>query len=185
MRDIIKPSLVLFIITLIASASLGVVFEITKKPIQAQTESVKEKSRKELINDATSFVEVEVLDNPNIKSLVKAMKDNETFGYIITVSPKGYSGEINMIVAIGNDSKIIGTKILKHTETPGLGGEATKSKFSDQFVGKSGTLTITKNDPKNDTEINAITSATITSKAYTLGVNTAIEYFQQLKSEGK
>lgn len=185
MRDIIKPALVLFLITLIASASLGIVFEITKKPIEAQREFVKTESLKELINDATSFAPVEVLDNPDIKELVKAMKDTETIGYIITVSPKGYSGEINMMVAIGNDSKIIGTKILKHTETPGLGGEAKKSKFYDQFIGKSGVLTVTKNAPKDNQEISAITSATITTKAYTLGVNTALEYFEQIKKEGK
>ena len=74
---------------------------------------------------------------------------------------------------IGADGKITGIEILSHSETPGLGANSTKLAFKNRFVGKSGTLTVSKtsNDGEN---VQAITAATITSKAVTSAVNAAL-----------
>ena len=96
-------------------------------------------------------------------------------GYAVQVEPSGFDGAITMMVGIGADGSVLGISIIDQSETAGLGavcaantsaGEA----FRQQFVGMSGSLAVTKDGG----EVDAITSATITSRAVTNGVNAAL-----------
>ena len=79
---------------------------------------------------------------------------------------------------------ITGVEILSHGETPGLGANAVKPDFKNRFIGKSGQLTVDKNS--NDGQnVQAITAATITSKAVTGAVNAVTAAYQEITGGAK
>ncbi len=87
------------------------------------------------------------------------------------------------MVGLDTEGTIVGIEILSHSETPGLGANAVKDDFKGRFAGKSGALTVDKvsNDGQN---IQAITAATITSKAVVSAVNTITEAYAQVMTGG-
>ena len=91
-------------------------------------------------------------------------------GQAIPVSPRGYSGTIKMLVGIDKTGKVIGLKVLSQTETPGLGANVVNQNFLKQFIGKTAKDPI---EPKKD--IDAITGATISSRAVCAGVKQALK----------
>ncbi len=92
-------------------------------------------------------------------------------GYVIEVTPSGFGGTIDMVVGVKTDGTVAGVEIISMSETSGLGANASKESFRSQFVGKSGDLAVTKDGG----DIDALTGATITSRAVTQGVNTALQ----------
>ena len=97
-------------------------------------------------------------------------------GYAVEVGPGGFDNTITMMVGIDNEGKVLGISIVSHTETAGLGAVAAAGTpagiaFRDQFVGASGSVTVTKDGGTMD----AITGATITSRAICVGVNAALD----------
>lgn len=106
-------------------------------------------------------------------------------GCAIEVGPSGFDGEISLMVGISNEGKVTGISIISHTETAGLGAVAAAENdkgqvFRDQFVGMSGHLAITKDGG----DVDAITGATVTSRAITEGVNQALEFYEYLHERG-
>ena len=102
-------------------------------------------------------------------------------GYAVEVGPGGFDNTITMMVGIDNEGKVLGISIISHTETAGLGAVAAAGTpagiaFRDQFVGTSGSVSVTKDGG----EINAITGATITSRAICVGVNAALEVVKKM-----
>ena len=93
---------------------------------------------------------------------------------------KGFGGTVGLTVGV-SDGAITGVRIGSHSETPGLGAKAADEAFYGQFAGKSGELTVTKTGAVTDQEINAITAATITSKAVTGAVNEVLAAAQDLE----
>ena len=96
-------------------------------------------------------------------------------GYAIQVAPSGFNGAVTMMVGVDNDGKVLGISVISHTETAGLGATAAASTsageaFRGQFAGMSGTVTVTKDGGRVD----AITGATITSRAVCTGVSAAL-----------
>ena len=97
-------------------------------------------------------------------------------GYAVEVGPGGFDNTITMMVGIDNEGKVLGIRVVSHTETAGLGAVAAAGTpagiaFRDQFVGASGAVTVTKDGGTMD----AITGATITSRAICVGVNAALD----------
>lgn len=180
MKDIIKPAASLFIITLIAALCLSLVYDITKAPIERQRQTAKTEAMQEIIPKASSFEMFTVAESNAdiITSLHAGLDGAGIVGYIIGVSPRGYSGRIDMLVGIDASGYIAGVKIVRQTETPGLGARAAEEEFIGQFSGKSGLLSAVK-APARDNEIQVITAATITSRAVAQGVNDALEFFEQ------
>ena len=96
-------------------------------------------------------------------------------GYAVQVAPAGFGGDISMMVGVGNDGKVLAISIISQSETAGLGAvsAATTSAgeaFRGQFAGMSGSVSVTKDGGAVD----AITGATITSRAVCTGVNAAL-----------
>jgi len=91
-------------------------------------------------------------------------------GVVRQVAARGYGGEIKLLVGIDEKGKVSGVKILSHQETPGLGANITAPKFLDQFKGKKVTDRL---EAKKD--IDAISGATISSRAVCHGVQQALK----------
>lgn len=183
--SILKLGIILFTITAIAVALLSYVNEITKEPIARQKEIATKKALNNVLPGDGEFalLDPELSDEDIIGKIYKS--DN---GYVFIVYPKGYGGEIELFVGIDNNSKVSGIEITNLTETPGLGANATKQEFKDQYKGKSAETIIEVkkgSTTKDEPAISAITGATITSRAITDGVNSAIDYYSKVLKEGK
>ncbi len=172
--DILKPMFVLTVICLVTAAALSVTNILTSARIEnlANENKIREMSA---ILPAQNYSEVTI--STENSQLFLAQNESDFAGYVVTTSAKGYGGDINIMAAINSDKKIIGVSILSASdETPGLGGNVTKSEFYSQFTGLSANITATKNaaNPANN-EIKAVTGATISSKAVTKAVNQALQ----------
>ena len=194
--EIVRLIVVLGLITLVCALLLGVVNQVTAPLIEQNDIKVRNAAMQELIPDATSFDDMGVSMSAEdvaaagvtlpagrsaaaISGVYKAVKDGEELGYCIQVQPKGFGGAITMIVGIGADGTVAGAKVTAHGETPGLGAKAqTVAAWIAQYAGQpaDGQLQVSKDGGT----INAITGATISSRAITDGVNTAAQYVATL-----
>lgn len=181
MKENIRLGLILLLITGIAGLLLGGAFEITKAPIAASIEANRQAAMKEILPFADKFSksDVKIKSDEKVSEVNSGLKGTEIVGYAIKVAPKGYGGPVEIMVGISSEGKITGIKILAHTETPGLGANAPLPKFSDQYKNKpiKEKLEVVKITPSKENQIQAITGATITSKAVTLGVNDAVAFY--------
>ena len=105
-------------------------------------------------------------------------KDNpgNMLGFVVLVTnDKGYGGELQLAIGISSTGEITGISFLKINETAGLGMKANTDKFKQQFIGKQvGQFTYTKTGSTADSEIDALSGATITTSAVTEAVNAAL-----------
>ncbi len=200
-NTIIKDTMILTLITLIAGGVLGLVYEITKDPIAKQQELAKQEAYKAVFEDADTFevcVEAEDADlaaylagegfeAQTVNEIMEA-KDasGETLGYAINLTTsEGYGGDITFSMGVQADGTLNGISILTISETAGLGMNATKDEFKGQFKEKQAdAFEVTKTGASKENEINAISGATITSNAVTQGVNCGLKAFEYIK-EGK
>lgn len=193
MKNVIKDTLILFIITVIAGLLLAYVNEITKEPIEKQKIEAKENAFKAVFETSDSFEKCEIEPSANDEFNVtfdeayKALDNaGNTLGYVIIVSTKqGYGGTITFTMGVTIDRHLNGISILTSSETVGLGLEAENvlvPQFKDKDVQS---FTYTKTGSTNDSEIDAISSATITTRAFVNAVNAGLEYFDNvLAKEG-
>ena len=179
LKDILTPTLALFLICLIATVLLALTNSVTAKTIDQNAAETANAARSEVL-EAAAFTEE--TEEPQTKLLYCAGQNEagETVGYVFTATAKGYGGDVKVMVGYDLTGTITGFTILDcSNETPGLGQNSKKPEFMGRFPGKSGELTVDKysNEGQN---IQAITAATITSKAVVKAVNTATEAFQNL-----
>lgn len=201
MKQIIKDALILTAITLISGCLLGLVYEITKEPIAKAQYNAQQEAYKAVFEEAESFDDFENFDETaaakaaaesgytenTIRGAVVA-KDasGNPLGYVITVtSHAGYGGDITFSVGITKEGVVNGYSITAISETAGLGMKAKEEKFSSQFNGKSAeAFEVVKGTAVNESQIEAISGATITSKAITNGVDAALAYFRTISEGG-
>ena len=124
-KDILKPALILFVICLVVTALLAGTNLLTKDKIAEQSALEAEQSRKVVLSDADSFEEAD--------GYYIGKANNETVGYVFQTEAKGYGGAVKVMTGISADGQITGVVILEHSETPGLGANAEKASFTDQF----------------------------------------------------
>lgn len=181
---IVQLVVVLGLITLVCALLLGVINGVTADKIKQNAIETRNAAMAEIIPDA-EFEDLETTvpapdkSTPAISGVYKATKNGEDAGYCIQVEPSGFGGTLTLIVGVNTDGTIAGAKVTGHAETPGLGAKAQADpNWITQFAGQSadGSLAVTKDGGT----INAITGATITSRAVTLGVNTAAKYVASL-----
>lgn len=174
-KDIAVPAISLFVIALVATLLLALVNGFTAEKIAAAAAQAEAEARQEVMSSATSFEEkdgyYEALD-----------ASGNLVGYVFNeIGPsKGYGG--NVAVTVGIDVNGVVTGVVPgdiSNETPGLGQNANKASWLAQFVGKDGEIAVVKNSASGN-QINAITSATITSNAVTSGVNQALAKFAEI-----
>ena len=178
-KAILVPALALLIICLVATTLLAGTNLITKDKIAQNAVEKENASRMVVLPEASDFSEVTTLDS-GITYCAGLDAEGNTIGYVFTSGAKGYGGTVGVMVGLDTEGVITGIEILSHAETPGLGANATGEAFKSRFNGKSGELTVDKNS--NDGQnIQAITAATITSKAVVSAVNAALAEFEAIK----
>ena len=119
--------------------------------------------------------DTEIADYADASGIVSKVYQGAN-GYAVEVGPGGFDNTITMMVGIDNEGKVLGISVVNHTETAGLGAvdDADTPKgiaFREQFIGASGSVSVTKDGGTMD----AITGATITSRAICVGVNAALD----------
>lgn len=190
-----KDAVILFVITLIAGICLGGVYTITKEPIEVANQKAKLAAYRSVFPEAADFKPDDGITsqiasanealagmgfgNVLVNEAVQAVDANDAvIGSVVSSASKdGFGGLVSISVGIDADGTIKGIEFLSLSETPGLGMNATKPTFKDQFAGKKAdSLAVTKSGSASESEIDAMSGATITSNAVTNAVNAAL-YF--------
>lgn len=206
-NTLVKDTIALTIITLIAGVLLGGVYTMTKEPIEVQNEKTKAEAyaavyegaefvADDVINEKLAAYNEELaagkitkagqtLSDVTISEIMKAQVDGTDAGYVATCSGKGYGGSVELALGIDAEGNIQGIQITSaNSETPGLGQNATNADWNSQFVGMntSQEVAVVK-DGTGSTEngsINAISGATITSSAVSRAVNGTLSFIASL-----
>lgn len=195
----LKEAGILFVITLLSGLLLGVVYEVTKEPIRLQQEKAVQEACKAVFPGSGDDISFEVVDakvssatvndlaqnNVEIGTIYAATESGNFRGYVVeSVSAKGYGGKIVLYVGVSADKTVGGVSILELKETAGLGMEAPNV-LAPQFAGKRvESFVYTKTGAKEDNEVDAISSATITTKAVTNAVNGGLRVALELMEGG-
>ena len=184
---IIKTSLILFLITAISALLLAFVNDTTAPIIAVNEEANRQKALKTVI-DAETFENAEITDD--LKSIAEKYgcelngvytakdADGNKIGVCSILTGSGYAGGLQIAVGADKEAKASGIEIITSGETPGLGQNASKPAFKDRFKGKSAGISVVKSGA-NDTQINALSGATLTSEGVTRIVNAALEIAQK------
>lgn len=184
-KEPLKLGAILGAIALVIAVMLSFVNSITAERIEAVNAQIIQDGLKEVMPSSgeTEFIPMGGVDltnsqNIEISSLYIAIDANENvIGYCATVMPNGYGGSIETIVGMNLSGTITGVKVTSNmSETAGLGAKAkSREEFTYQFEQKTAPFKLAKDGGA----IDAITSATITSRAITDGVNAAAEVMQK------
>lgn len=203
-NSLVRDTIALFLITLIAGVLLGGVYQITKGIIAEREEAAKKEAYEAVYQGAKFETDKDVdaklkafqkdlvagkiktesgadLSDVEILEVMKADKG----GYVATCTGKGYGGAVKLAVAIDINGSIIGIQITDCTnETPGLGQNASAEEWNQQYLGLNTTqnVSVVKDGTGSakDGKINAISGATITSDAVTRAVNGVLLFVASL-----
>ena len=162
----------LLLITAVVAAALAGVNSVTAPVIEELNAAKTQEAIMAVLPCGFDTVIEDYADETGLVSKVYQGAD----GYALEVTPGGFDNTITMMVGIDNEGKVLGISVVSHTETAGLGAVAAAGTpagiaFRDQFVGASGSVSVTKDGGTMD----AITGATITSRAICVGVNAALD----------
>ncbi len=171
MKDNIIQIAKLFLVAVVSAFLLSYVYSVTKEPIEKAknaeiTEAIKSVipniSDQMIIKDTFLVSDIESIP---LKVYIILNSDSTVYAYsVLSYTKKGYGGTITMMIGVDKEFKITGVYPLEFSETPGLGTKMTENKFKDQFLSKSLSNFKFKVN-KDGGDIQAITSATITSRA--------------------
>lgn len=180
----LKPIVILTLIASVMAGLLGGTNLLTAEKIK-KLEAEAEKFAVEKVIKAENYEKLNLKYNGTEYTYFKAQNGIETVGYAFTLSANGYGGAVKCVVGIAKDGKITAVEITDvSNETPGLGQNAGRASFTDQFKGKASELSVVKSGAKEN-QVQAVTGATITSKAVASSVNLALELFKSLETEGE
>ena len=167
--------------------------------IAAQEEKTKQEAYKAVFKDAAKFDTVKLdqkdvaavlkkndLGQNTISEVVKAVdKNGKELGYVFSVTnPEGYGGDVSLSVGVRDDGTVNGYETLSISETAGLGMKAKEPEFKSNFKNKKADKfeVVKDGSGKNDdSKVDAISGATITSRAVTSAVNSCVAYSKSLK----
>lgn len=178
-KAILIPAVSLLIICVVVTALLGVTNSVTAPKIAQLAAETEAAAKQAVLTDAVTFSEEKQIEKDgNTYTYYEGFSADETpAGYVFRTSAKGYGGDIAVMVGVKTNGTVAGVNILSISETAGLGMNAKNESFLSQFIGKSGTIGVLKNG-SSETEIQALTGATITSKAMASAVNQALDLFE-------
>ncbi len=196
-KIMLKEAGILFAITLAAGLILGFVYELTKEPRRIQEEKAIRETCAAVFADAAEFAEIEYTPGEEMLSQLDEMgvkigtvyeaygSGSELLGYVIeTTSTEGYGGNIVLYVGVTLGGVLNDISILEIDETPGLGMNA-ESVLVPQFHEKAAdTFTYTRTGSTGDSEIDAISGATVTTSAVVNAVNGSLLVFEDLMQGG-
>ena len=173
----------LTLISLVAAACLGFVYEFTKEPIALSNLNKKVDAIKQVVPEFNNNPYSEMFRLPtgdgDSLDIFPARMDSIIVGYAVSsYTNKGFSGSIIIMAGFRPDGTIVNITVLEHKETPGLGTKMSEPKFKDQFPGKNPSDYILK-VRKDGGPVDAITAATISSRAFCDAVQRAYNTLQK------
>jgi len=195
-KEIIRPAVTLFLVCAVITGALAVVNDITGPIIEERDRAALQESLSTVLPGAEEFSDAVSRDElinrgykagERISNLYQATAGGETVGYVVEVVTKGYGGDISMLVGIDSSLSVTGVKIMSHSETPGLGAKADDEEYLKQYIGAiPGNLYhVVKTTPWNDGDIQALSGATVTSRAVANGVSEAASLVRSIVKGGE
>ncbi len=165
----LRPTLILAAVCLLSALLLAGLNRITT-PIIAENEAeTADAVYHSLLPEATGFTQLPC----EIQGVTAVMEADNGTGYVITAQSRGYGGQVPAAVAFSAEGKILGVTMMENSETPGLGQKVTEDAFSGQFAGRDAVeLTID--------DVDAVTGATISSKAAVSAIDLAIAAYREI-----
>lgn len=174
----------LVVVTLVASTALGYVYELTKGPIAAAKLAKKIAAIDKVVvdydnNPVKDMYKIPLEGTRDSMEVYPAKKGGELVASAIrTYSPKGYGGNIWLMVGLLPDGRINNIAVLEQKETPGLGTKMNNEEFKQQFVGKMpGEFNLKVK--KDNGDVDALSGATITSRAFGQAVQLAYDMYEK------
>ena len=171
------------VITMVSGGVLGYIYGLTKPTIDEVNAQKNVKAINEVLktDKAIASTETVVIDELTYNLAYDA--DNQFIGAAIkSVSGEGFGGNVELMVGILADGVINKVSVLSQTETPGLGANMVQPKFKDQFDGKN-PADFKLKVKKDGGDVDAITAATISSRAFTQAVDKAVNGFNANKDQ--
>ncbi len=192
MGNIIKLSVILMIVSGL-SAGILAFFNLKTSPIIAKmAEKSKEEARFYVMPNAKRFEEISFQGNSGSnESYCKAFdKDDKFIGYVFSAKGPGYSGIVETMVGADTTFKIVSIKVLKQTETPGLGAECKTVKYGEKnpyfenwFKNLDAlSVVVVKDDKNSPNKVESLTGSTITTRAVCKSIR---EYAKMVKEASK
>ena len=177
-KDILIPSVSLFLICLVVTAALALTNNITAEKIAANEAQSKQESMFSVVPEAVSFDE----QVENVLYIANDASGN-VIGYAISTSANGYGGQVKVMTGFDMTGTIVGVDVFYNDdETPGLGKNTSNESFRDQYKGLTALedIIVSKdNTAGNAQTVDAVTSATISSRAVTAAVNEACRIYNE------
>ena len=184
MKLVIHMLVTLTIIGVVSGALLSEINSWAAPKIEANRKAETERAIFVVQSDATKYEKVESVDF----ELYEVFDDNKnSLGYALPYEGNGFQGKIRLIVGVDKDlTNILGLEVLEQVETPGLGTKVTETPFTDQFINllvKPQIDWVKGVEPSNPNEIQAITGATISSKAIVNIINNGVQRLRENESK--
>ena len=172
-NKVFKPIVVLCVICVIITGALAATNSVTAPIIAEATRLAQEQARSELLPEADGFEKVDGIAVENVSDVYAATNGA---GYVITSTSKGYGGTMTVMTSFTPDGQIKQLKVTEASETQGIGSNvANSSAYWEKYAGLDGTKELVLN-----TDVDAYSGATISSRALNNAVNSAIAAYNAI-----
>ena len=174
----------LVVVTLVASTALGYVYELTKGPIAEAKLAKKIRAIDEVVleydnHPVDEMYMISVAGSADSLEVYPAKKEGKLVASAIrTYSPKGYGGDVWLMIGLLPDGSINQISVLEHKETPGLGTKMSNDDFKNQFIGKDPSTFMLKVE-KDGGNVDALSGATISSRAFSQATQKAYDTYMK------
>ena len=172
MKYILRLTLTLLLITAVVAGLLAFVNELTAGRIDELTRQKAEQAMREVL-PAQDYTPLDAALPQGVTEAYRAGDD----GYIVRVAPNGFGGAIDLMVGVRADGTVNGVAVIAHSETASLGANCTREEFRAQYAGGAGPFAV----GQDGGTIEALTGATVTSRAVTDGVNAALDFVREVQ----
>jgi electron transport complex protein RnfG len=176
-KTILTITIKLLIISAVTALMLASVNSLTYSRISANAAAEKAGAIKEIFPNADENEQLRK-DVEGVDNIWLVFSSGDLLGYAASVKPNGFGGQMDVMIGVNSDGTLAGIKIISHSETPGIGNRINDQGYLSQYVGRQGQLSIGDNNG-----IDAITGATISSKALLDGVNKALKAYSSIFTE--
>ena len=167
-----KPIVVLGLICVIVTGALAATNRVTAPIIEEATRLAQEQARQELLPEAEGFEKIEGIDVANVSDVYAA---SNGVGYVVTSSAKGYGGTMTVMVSFTPEGTIKQIKVTEQAETQGIGSKvAGDASFWERYAGLEAKPLVL------DQDVDRLSGATISSRALTAAVNSAIDGYNAI-----
>ena len=187
LKNILIPAIALFCICLVAALLLGLTNSVTYQKIADIAVETENNARASVFPMADSFSDNKsvMLDGAEYSYNEALDADGNIIGYTFSTASKGYGGDVAIMTGVNADGTINAIEVLDvSNETPGLGSNAKKDSFKNQFAGMSGVIGVSTASKKTANSIDALTGATYTSNGVTNAVNQALSLYEEIVKGG-